>query len=140
MLLEGKKKKRMVLLVLSSTYDKALAAFMLANTALAMGMDVHMYFSFLGVGVIKKGFKPKLPGLFRFVTGAYRKRLKKADVGDLVTQIDRARKLGAKMYVCSMCIKANLLKKEKLMDGVEVAGFTTLVDLIADSDIHLVIG
>ncbi len=138
--MEGKDRKSMVLLVLSCTYDKALAAFMLANTALNMDMEVHMYFTFMGVGIIKKGFKPKLPGRFRFVTSAYKKRLKKANVDALENQIARARKHGARMYVCSMCIQAELLKKERLIDGVEIAGMGTLVGLIADSDIHLVIG
>ncbi|UCE75287.1 MAG: DsrE/DsrF/DrsH-like family protein [Methanomassiliicoccales archaeon] len=138
--MEGKVKKRMVLLVLSSTYDKALAAFMLANTALLMDMEVHMYFTFMGVGVIKKGFKPRLPGIFRFATGAYKKRMKKANVEDLDGQIAQAKKMGAKMYVCSACINAGLLKKEKIIPGVEIAGMGTLMDLVEDSDIHLVIG
>jgi predicted peroxiredoxin len=129
-----------VLLVLSSTYDKAMATFMLANTAVLMNIDVHIFFSFMGVGIIKKGHKPKLPGIFRFVTGVYKNRLKRANVEDLDSYIAQARKLGVKMYVCSMCINAGFLKKEKLMDGVEIAGFTTLVDLFNNSDIQLVIG
>lgn len=60
----------MVLIVNSCSYDKALSTFMLANSALDMGMDVHIYFSFMGVNIIKKGYKPRLPGIFRFVTGA----------------------------------------------------------------------
>ncbi|UCF08031.1 MAG: DsrE/DsrF/DrsH-like family protein [Thermoplasmata archaeon] len=132
-------KKRMVLLVLSSTYDKAMATFMTANSALAMDMEVHIYFAFLGVGVVKKGFSPKLPGIFRFVTGLYKKRLRKTGIGDLESQIATAQKLGARMYVCSLCIKANLLKKEKLREGVKPAGFATLVDLMDESDIYMVI-
>jgi predicted peroxiredoxin len=129
----------MVLLVLSSTYDKAMATFMVANTAALMDMDVHVFFAFMGVGIIKKGYKPKLPGIFRFVTGAYKNRLKRASVEDLDWHIAQARKIGVKMYVCSMCINAGLLKKEKLMDGVEIAGFTTLVDLFDNSDIQLIV-
>lgn len=138
--MEEEKRKSMVLLVLSSTYDKAQAAFMLANTALSMEMEVHMFFSFMGVRIIKKGYKPKLPGIFRFVTGPYKKRLKKANIEDLNSQITLAKKSGVKMYVCSMCIEAGLIKEEKIMEGVKRAGYATLVDLIHDSDIHLVIG
>jgi predicted peroxiredoxin len=138
--LEEKKRKSMALLVLSSTYDKALAAFMMANTAVAMEMEVHMFFAFMGVGVVKKGYKPKLPGIFRFLTGPYKKRLKKANVEDLETQIALARKSGVKMYVCSMCIEAGLLREEKVMEGIKRVGYATIVDLMCDSDIHLVIG
>ena len=133
------KKKSLVLLVLTSTYDKALATFMTANTALAMDMDVHIYFSFMGVSIVKKGFRPKLPGIFRFVTGAYKKRLEKAGVEDLEGQIALAKSKGVKMYVCTMCISAGLLKKKGIREGVKPAGYATLLDLIDESDIYLVI-
>jgi len=133
------RKKSLVLLVLASTYDKALATFMTANTALDMDMDVHIYFSFMGVAIVKKGFRPKLPGIFRFVTGPYKKRLKKGGVEDLEGQIAQAKSKGVKMYVCSMCINAGLLKKERIRGGVKPAGYATLLDLIDESDIYLVI-
>ena len=138
--MEGGHKKSMVLVVLTSTLDKALATFMLANSAARMDMDVHIFFAFMGVGIVKKGYKPKLPGIFRFATGPYIKRLKKANVEDLDTQIEQARKLDVKMYVCSLCIQAELLKKERIKDGVKIAGFSTCVDLLNDSDTHLIIG
>ncbi len=134
------KRQSMVFIVNSCSYDKTLSAFMLANSVLDMGIDVHIYFSFMGVNIIKKGYKPRLPGMFRFVTGVYKKRLKKANVESLERQIAKAQNQGAKMYVCSMCIESGLLKKEKIMEGVEIAGFATLVDLIADSDCHIFIG
>jgi predicted peroxiredoxin len=133
------RKKSLVILVLASTYDKAMATFMMANTALDMGMEVHIYFSFMGVGVVKKGFRPKLPGIFRFVTGAYKKRLKKGGVEDLESQIAHAQSLGARLYVCSMCINTGLLKKENIREGVTPAGYATLLDLIDRSDMYLVI-
>jgi predicted peroxiredoxin len=112
---------------------------MMANTALAMDMEVHIYFSFLGVGIVKKGYKSKLPGIFRFVTGAYKKRLKNGGVEDLQDQIARAQSMGARLYVCSMCINAKLLKKENLREGVTPAGYATLLDLIDESHMYLVI-
>lgn len=133
------RKKSLVLLVLTSTYDKAMATFMTANTALAMDMDVHIYFSFMGVSIVKKGFKPRLPGIFRFVTGPYKKRLKKGGVENLESQIAMAQSKGAKMYVCSMCIDAGLLKKKRIREGVTPAGYATLLDLIDESDMYLVI-
>ncbi|MCF6460237.1 DsrE/DsrF/DrsH-like family protein [Clostridium sp. Cult3] len=46
-------KKKMNILMFSGEYDKALAALILANSALAMEMDVTMFFAFWGLLLIK---------------------------------------------------------------------------------------
>jgi peroxiredoxin family protein len=43
------------IVVFSGELDKALAAFNIANTAASMGMPVTMFFTFWGLGVVKKG-------------------------------------------------------------------------------------
>ena len=45
------------IILLSGDFDKAMAAFMMANGAVAMGMEVSMFFTFWGCSVIKKGRK-----------------------------------------------------------------------------------
>jgi peroxiredoxin family protein len=45
------------IILLSNDFDKAMAAFMMANGAVAMGMEVSMFFTFWGCSVIKKGRK-----------------------------------------------------------------------------------
>jgi len=45
------------IILLSGDFDKAMAAFMMANGAAAMGMEVSMFFTFWGCSVIKKGRK-----------------------------------------------------------------------------------
>lgn len=47
------------IILLSGDFDKAMAAFMMANGAAAMGMEVSMFFTFWGCTVIKKGRKLK---------------------------------------------------------------------------------
>ena len=47
------------IILLSGDFDKAMAAFMMANGAAAMGMEVSMFFTFWGCSVIKKGKKLK---------------------------------------------------------------------------------
>lgn len=46
-------KKKMNILMFSGEYDKALAALILANSALAMEMDVTMFFAFWGLLLIR---------------------------------------------------------------------------------------
>ena len=57
-LLELKKRvpeNKVSIILLSGDFDKAVAAFFMANGAVAMGMEVTMFFTFWGCTVIKKG-------------------------------------------------------------------------------------
>ncbi len=59
-------KEKLTIAVLSGDLERALAAFMLAVTGAAMGMEVSMFFTFWGLNIIKKnegGIKSK--GLMR---------------------------------------------------------------------------
>ena len=59
-------KEKLTIAVLSGDLERALAAFMLATTGVAMGMEVSMFFTFWGLNIIKKnegGIKSK--GLMR---------------------------------------------------------------------------
>ena len=59
-------KEKLTMAILSGDLERALAAFMLATTGAAMGMEVNMFFTFWGLNIIKKnegGIKSK--GLMR---------------------------------------------------------------------------
>jgi peroxiredoxin family protein len=59
-------KEKMTMAILSGDLERALAAFMLATTAVSMGMEVSMFFTFWGLNIVKKnegGIKSK--GLMR---------------------------------------------------------------------------
>jgi peroxiredoxin family protein len=47
------------IILLSGDFDKAMAAFMMATGATALGMEVSMFFTFWGCSAIKKGRKLK---------------------------------------------------------------------------------
>ncbi len=59
-------KEKLTMAILSGDLERALAAFMLATTGAAMGMEVNMFFTFWGLNIIKRnegGIKSK--GLMR---------------------------------------------------------------------------
>lgn len=61
-----KEKEKVTIVVFSGELDKALAAFNIATTAAAMGMDVTMFFTFWGLNAIKKSEGPlRSKGLMR---------------------------------------------------------------------------
>ncbi len=60
------KPQRMTLIVFSGELDRAIAAFILATTAAAMGMQVTMFFTFWGLNVLKRNQGPtRSRGLMR---------------------------------------------------------------------------
>ena len=50
------------IIVFSDDFDRAMAAFIIANGAAAMGDDVTMFFTFWGLDLIRKKQKIKVPG------------------------------------------------------------------------------
>ncbi len=51
-------KEKATIVVFSGELDKAFAAFIIANTAATMGMEVTMFFTFWGLNIIKKNRGP----------------------------------------------------------------------------------
>ena len=54
--------KRVVMVVSEGTFDKGMMAMMIANTAASMGMDVHIFFTFFGLNLLKKGVSAQAAG------------------------------------------------------------------------------
>lgn len=63
------KRQKATIVLFSGEMDRALAAFTIANTAAAMGMEVTIFFTFWGLNVIKK------PGAARGGQGWMRRML-----------------------------------------------------------------
>jgi peroxiredoxin family protein len=143
--LEGKD-NQLTMVLFSGDFDKAMAAFIIANGALAMGKDVTIFVTFWGLDVIKKasfhtsgrGFLEKMvlwmrpkgagklatskmnfggigPRLFRYMMG-------KKNVEQLESLIEMAREFGVRIIGCQMSMDVMGMKKEDLLDGVEVGG------------------
>jgi len=128
---ENAKPKNMLALVcFSGEWDRLFAAFTIANGALALGMEVHMFFTFWGAAVARNGrpatgrdqdalqraFSGMLPqqasaaplsrfhffGLGKFFM---RRLMKKKGVEDLPALIQTARDLGVHMHYCDTSLQ-----------------------------------
>src|SRR6516165_11835468 len=60
---EATNTKRMSMIVTKGTLDWAYPPFILATTAAAMGLDVTMFFTFYGLGLLKKKLNLKVSPL-----------------------------------------------------------------------------
>jgi len=133
------------LIVFSGDLDRVLAAFVIATGAAALGQEVSMFFTFWGLGVLKKESNLAGKGLFEkmmsimspsnstqlpvskmnyFGVGAkmLRQMMKDNNVSSLEEMIDMAREMGVKMLACEMSKDVMGIRDEELMDGFEPAG------------------
>ena len=71
-------KKKLALVVESGTIDKLYCAFILAQTAASMDMEVHAYFTFFGLMMLRKGEmdKARLTETYRNLEEPMREKLK----------------------------------------------------------------
>ena len=61
------KRKKIAIIVESGTLDRLYCAFILASTAVAMDMEAHLYFTFFGLNMLRKGAMEKagLPATYK---------------------------------------------------------------------------
>ena len=157
-------KEKIVLVVFSGELDKALAAFNIAVTGAAMGMEVTMYFTFWGLNLVRKEkAKGKPAGIMRRMLGmlnkggARRARLSKFHMCGLGTwmmkklmrqskmpslpeMITMANKMGVKFVACTTTMALNGLTEESFIPEVKVfAGASTYLGEARESKVNLFI-
>jgi peroxiredoxin family protein len=153
---------RVAMVLFSGDLDKAIAAFIIATGAAAMGLEVSMFFTFWGINVIKKGrsldskdilekgFTAMMPGnseglplsqMNYFGVGArlIRKVMRDKNVSSLEEFIALAQELGVRMVACDMSQELLGIKDAELMDGLDHGGVATFLGDAARSKVTLFI-
>ncbi len=137
------KKKKLALIVHSGTLDKLLCAFILGTTATAMDMEAHLYFTFWGLTMLKKGALEKagLPATYKHLEGQLKKKLKEMNYPTPYDMLKRMKASGLlKIYACSPTMEMFGVKKEDLIPEVDqIAGAAAFLDLASDADITLLV-
>ena len=149
--------------VFSGDLDKVLAAFIIANGALAMGEDVSMFFTFWGLNSLRRADAPKrdrkmmdkmfaammpsgagsLPLSQMNMLGAGAAMIKKVmrdnAVAPLPDLIASAQAGGARLIACTMTMDLLGIADTDLMPGVELGGVATFLGEAAESTTTLFI-
>ena len=109
-------------IVHSGDMDKTYSALIIANGALAMGMEVSLFFTFWGLQRLKKGGLDKGPlsrmnmlGLGKWMVG---RKMKKAGVASLEKLLQDFKELGGKILACDMTMEIMGIDKEDLRDDL----------------------
>ena len=134
------KKEAMTIIVYGNKFDQLMMPMILAQGALAMGWEVNIFYTFLGLQGLLKKFKPKLPGMFSLFTGMIQKRMAKQKVMSYKQFMKSNIEMGANVYACNMSMEMMGWKKEDMFEGIKVAGVAKFLDMSADASINLAIG
>lgn len=155
--------KRLAIIALHGTLDAAYPPLILATAAVAMDMEAAIFFTFYGLEIIKKGKADKLqvaplanpampqpvpgisvpnilgvlPGMTAVATGMMNSWMKKANVAKLSELLEMAVESGVRLIACQMSMDVMGIKKEDLIDGVEVGGAATFLEFASENAIAL---
>ena len=156
-------KNGQTMVVFSGDLDKAIASFIIANGAMAMGKKVTMFFTFWGINILRKG--EKLPVQKNFIERMFgammprgtkklklsnmnmmgmgpkmiRKIMKDKNVSSLEELIKSAIDSGVEIVACQMSMDLLGLKQEELIHGVKIGGVGYYMGEAEDSNVNLFI-
>ena len=132
--------EKMVMVVSEGSFDKAMMPLIMGTTAASMGMEVHVFYTFFGLKLLKKGVRPKLKGMMRPFTGMIEKKMKKLKVPGFEEMMEQAKELGVNFYACSTSMALMNISEKDLVDGVKVLGASAFLNIAADAKVNLFIG
>ncbi len=155
---EGKKK--IAIIASKGTLDMAYPPLILASTAAAMDAEAAIFFTLYGVDIINKkknGFlkvapianpaMPSpvpipnilgvLPGMTPLATAMMKGMIKKINWPSIPELLNLCREAGVRMIACTPTLEMTGLKKDDLVEGVQVAGAAEFLDFAFDADISL---
>jgi peroxiredoxin family protein len=162
--LQETKPDRVTIVLLSGDMDRAMAAFIIATGAAAMGMRVTMFFTFWGLnairrkgasssakdwlrrmfGILNKGGAEALPlSKFHFGglgTSMMKRVMREHRMPGIPELIETAQDLGVHFIACTTTMGLMGITKDTLIEGVDqLAGVTTYLAEAKEGSVNLFI-
>ncbi len=157
--------EKLSMVVFSGDLDKLLAAFVIATGAVAMGMEVVMFFTFWGTPALRDKSKiaggkdmmgtmfgamlPKGTGSVKLSnmnmggmgTAMMKSLMKKKNVASLEEFLKMAEELGVRIFVCEMSMDLMGFRREEMIDyqGLEFCGVAKFLEEARNSRVQLFI-
>ncbi|MFS0637910.1 DsrE/DsrF/DrsH-like family protein [Mesobacillus foraminis] len=156
-------KKKTTIVLFSGDYDKAMAAYIIANGAAAYDHEVTIFHTFWGLnalrkdediavekGFIEKMFAKMMPrgadkmGLSKMHFAGFGPKMikdvmKKHNAMSLPKLIEMAQKQDVKLVACTMTMDLLGLQQEELLDNIEYAGVAAYLADAEDGNVNLFI-
>jgi peroxiredoxin family protein len=156
-------KKKTTIVLFSGDYDKAMAAYIIANGAAAYDHEVTIFHTFWGLNalrkdeniVVKKGFMEKMFGKMMprgadkmglskmnfagFGPKMIKDVMKKHNAMTLPQLIEMAQEQDVKLVACTMTMDLLGLQQEELLDGIDYAGVAAYLADAEEGNVNLFI-
>ncbi|MBN1399729.1 MAG: FAD-dependent oxidoreductase [Anaerolineae bacterium] len=140
------------MVVFSADLDRALASFIIANGAAAMGQKVTMFFTFWGLNILRRNqaqpvqknliermfgwMLPKGPNALKLSrlnmgglgTAMMKMVMRSKNIDSLPRLMETAMQNGVRLVACQMTMDMMGIKQEELIDGVELGGVATYIN------------
>ena len=155
----------MSIIVTKGSLDWAYPPFILSTTAAAMGLDVTMFFTFYGLPLLFKKLDLKvttlgntamkmpmmgghmampnlmsaIPGVDRMASVMMKNLIKKKGVASIEDLREMAVEADVRLIACQMTLDLFEYSKDDMIDGVELGGAATYIEVASQSHINLFI-
>lgn len=152
--------KKLAIIASKGTLDGAYPPFILASTAIALGFEVKIFFTFYGLTLLKKDLSLKvsplgnpampmpvpvpsivqvIPGLEWFATWMMKRKLKAKGVASVEELRNICVESGVELIACQMTVDLFDFKHEDFIDGITSGGAATFLEFAGDADTTLYI-
>lgn len=123
------KKERACFICSRDTMDGAYPALILGINAARLGMETRVFYTFMGVNLVRKGgiekakfvptgFMGAVPGMSSMATAMMKKKIEKAQIPTLPDLMEMAQLEGVELIACRMTFDMMELKDEDMIEDV----------------------
>ena len=141
--------QRLALIASHGTLDMAYPPLILASAAAALDMESAIFFTFYGLEILKRGKADRLkvapianpamplpvpnligvlPGMTAVATTMMHGMMERAHTPKLSQLLAMAQGMGVRLIACQTTMEAMGVKKEDLIDGIEIGGAATFLE------------
>lgn len=156
--------KKLAMIASKGTLDWAYPPFILASTAAALGYQTCVFFTFYGLQLLKKKLSLKvsplgnpgmpmpmgmdkwfpvlgtaIPGMESMMTGMMKQKIKSKGVATIEELRDLCIEAEVRLVGCQMTIDLFDMKREDMIDDIELGGAATFFEFAGQADVTLFI-
>ena len=156
--------KKLAIISTKGTLDWAYPPFILASTAVALGYETTIFFTFYGLQLLKKNLNLQIsplgnpgmpmpmgmdkwfpvigtaiPGMQSIMTSMMRKKMKDKGVASIEELRALCIEAEVRLIGCQMTIDLFDMKKEDFIDEIELGGAATFFEYAGEADVSLFI-
>jgi peroxiredoxin family protein len=130
------------------TLDGAYPALVLGINARRLGMRCKVFYTFMGLNVVRKGWTEKakfyppglmaaVPGMSALATWMMKGKIEKASIPDLPDLLEMAQLEGVELVACKMTVDMMGLKQDDFIEGVTIEPAEKFLKYAKDCKISL---